>query len=157
MERKVLKQTDWRGRIFRYAPLILWIGVVLFASSNSGSMSNTSRFIRPLLEFFFPDSPESTLLIYHGYIRKLAHFAEYAALAVIAARAFRNSSQNFLRNYWFCHSLAVVAVVASTDEINQSFNSARTGSVFDVMIDLSGGIFMITLIAIIKTYRPTLK
>jgi hypothetical protein len=51
----VNQKTDWRGRFFRYAPLVLWIGLILFLSSGQASMSNTSRFIRPLLVFLFPN------------------------------------------------------------------------------------------------------
>jgi VanZ family protein len=151
------RNSVWRGRILRYAPLVLWIGVVLFASTSSGSMSNTSKFIRPILEFLFPNSQESTLLIYHGYIRKAAHFTEYSALAFFASRAFWKSSVKVLRNYWYFCAIAVVAAVALTDEFNQSFNSARTGSIYDVMIDVSGGIFVVVMIAIVETYRTRAK
>jgi VanZ family protein len=35
--------------------------------------------------------------------------------------------------------LSLVLVIAVLDEINQSFNPARTGSPVDVLIDLAGG------------------
>ncbi|HEX8250913.1 MAG TPA: VanZ family protein [Pyrinomonadaceae bacterium] len=138
-----LTKAKWRGRIFRYAPLILWIGAIFVASSNTGSMSNTSRIIRPLLEFFFPGTPEEILIVYHGYIRKFAHFAEYFALAFLAARAFSGSSHKILRNYWFIFSLVLVVSVATADETNQSFLASRTSSVYDVLLDSSGGLTMI--------------
>ncbi len=140
----------WRGRILRYAPLILWLGVIVWTSSGSASMSNTSRFIRPLLEFLFPDATEATLLIYHGYIRKFAHFAEYAVLAFWAVLAFSTSSVKFLQKYWYLAAFVLVAVVGSLDEFNQSFNPTRTGSIYDVLIDISGGLFMILVFAAIK-------
>lgn len=140
----------WRGRFFRYAPLILWVGVVLFASTGSASMSETSRFVRPLLHFLFPNSPEQTLVIYHAYIRKFAHFAEYAGLAFFAARAFCNSSIDVLRGYWFFFAFSIAALVASIDEYNQSFNQARTGSVYDVILDWAGALTMLVLFALCK-------
>ncbi len=138
-----LQKPKWRGRIIRYAPLVLWIGVIIFLSSGQASMSNTSRFVRPLLEFLFPDASEEILIVYHGYIRKLAHVGEYAILAFWAARAFINSNQNFLRRLWFVGSFVIVLVVASIDETNQSFLASRTGSIYDVLIDVSGGLIMI--------------
>jgi VanZ family protein len=138
-----LNKADWRGRIFRYAPLILWIGAIFIASSNTGSMSNTSRIIRPLLEFLFPGTPEDILVVYHGYIRKSAHFAEYFALAFLAARAFSGSSVRILRKYWFIFALALIALVATADETNQSFLASRTSSVYDVLLDCGGGLTMI--------------
>lgn len=146
----VWAKTKWRGRIIRYAPLILWAGAVFLASSTTGSMSNTSRIIRPLLEWFFPNTPENVLIIYHGYIRKFAHFFEYAVLAFFASRAFWSSSIFFLKRFWTLFAFLFILIVASVDEYNQSFNSARTGSIYDVLLDCAGGLFMILTILAIK-------
>src|SRR5215213_855696 len=115
-------------------------------------MSNTSRFIRPLLEFLFPNTPEEILVIYHGYIRKFAHFAEYFALAFFAARAFSGSSNKILRKFWFIFSMVLIVIVATADETNQSFLASRTSSVYDVLLDCSGGLTMILLLAVIRKY-----
>ncbi len=152
-----LQKPKWRGRIIRYAPLVLWIGVIMFLSSGQASMSNTSRFVRPLLEFLFPAAPEEILNVYHGYIRKLAHVAEYAILAFWAARAFINSNQNFLRRLWFVGSFVVVLAVASIDETNQSFLNSRTGSIYDVLIDVFGGTAMILIFYSWTKYRQRAK
>ncbi len=153
----VLQKTDWRGRILRYAPLVLWIGLVLFLSTGQASMSNTSRFIRPLLEFLFPNAPEEILLVYHGYIRKLAHVTEYAILAFWACRAFSNSSQKFTRRFWFVVSFILVLLVASIDETNQSFLASRTGSITDVLLDVSGGTAMILIFYLAVNRRKRQK
>jgi VanZ family protein len=142
-----LQKLKWRGRFFRYAPLFLWIGVIFFASTTQGAMQKTSYFIRPILEFLFPNAPEETLIVYHGYIRKIAHLTEYAILAFLAVRAFRSSSIKFLQKYWFLFASVLVFFVASIDEYNQSLNSLRTGSVYDIMLDVSGGTLMIIFLA----------
>lgn len=143
-----LQKSNRRGRFFRYAPLILWIGVVLFASTATASMSNTSRIIRPLLMFLFPNAAEETLTLYHNYIRKMAHFVEYAGLAFFAARAFSGSSVRFLQKFWFVCAFVLVLLIASIDETNQSFSPARTGSINDVLLDCFGGLTMILFFAI---------
>lgn len=148
-----LQKSKWRGRIFRYAPLVFWIGVIMFLSSGQASMSNTSRFIRPLLNFLFPGAPEEILIVYHGYIRKLAHVAEYAILAFWASRAFINSRQNSLHRFWFVFAFVVVLLVASIDETNQSFLNSRTGSVYDVLLDVFGGLAMIAIFYLWTKYR----
>ena len=139
----------WRGRIIRYAPLILWVSVIFFASSTAGASKNTSIIIRPLLEWLFPDSPAATLDAYHNFIRKLAHFTEYALLAFLASRAFWDSSINVFRRFWFVWAFLMVALVASTDEYNQSFNPLRTGSFYDTLIDASGGLTMILILSLL--------
>lgn len=148
-----LHNNRWRGRIIRYAPLILWIGVIMFLSSGQASMSNTSRFVRPLLEFLFPAAPEEVLILYHGYIRKLAHVTEYAILAFWAARAFVSSNQKFLHRFWFVFAFVLIFAVASIDETNQSFINSRTGSIYDVLIDVSGGTWMILIFYSWTRYR----
>jgi VanZ family protein len=150
MSESKIKKAIWRGRIIRYAPLILWVSVIFYLSSSQGSMSQTSRFIRPFLEWLFPLAPEETLQIYHGYIRKFAHFFEYAVLAFFASRAFRSSSKDFLQKFWYVFAFLIMLLIASIDEFNQSFNAARTGSIYDVLIDTSGGLTMILLLLILK-------
>lgn len=149
------KQNIWRGRIIRYAPLLLWIGVIFFLSSTQGSMARTSIFVRPVLEFLFPGAPEETLIIYHGYVRKLAHFTAYAILGFWGWRAFINSANRFLQNYWFLSSLLLITIIALLDEFNQSFNAARTGSMRDVGIDICGGLAMLAFIMLCSNlYSP---
>jgi VanZ family protein len=115
-------------------------------SSDQGSMSQTSRFIRPLLEFLFPAALEGTLQLYHGYIRKAAHLTEYAVLAFLAWRAFSPRS-NLIR---YLLSVILAATVASIDEVNQAFLATRSGSAWDVLLDISGAIAAIAVIWLIK-------
>jgi VanZ family protein len=136
-----------------YAPLFLWIGVIFLLSSGSGSSAATSRIIRPLLEFLFPTASEESLQLMHFYIRKCAHFTEYAVLGYWALRAFIRTASEWLRNHPYISAFAVVIVVASLDEFNQRFISSRTSSVWDVLLDISGGIFGIAILFFVSRYK----
>ena len=143
----VQKQDTKRRRwLTAYAPLVIWIVVILGLGTQIGAMSETSRIIRPFLEFLFPDASPETLTIIHGYIRKLAHLTEYAVLALLAYRVFK------LR-YPFLISLLLVMAIAITDEANQSFMTTRTSSAWDVLLDVSGGAVMLALIWFVKRRR----
>lgn len=157
MTETILRKARRRERFYRYAPLVLWIGLVLFLSGGQASMSNTSRFVRPILEFLFPTAPEETLIVYHGCVRKLAHFTEYAILAFWASRAFSNSSENLLRRFWFVFAFILIALVASADEINQSYIASRTGSIYDVLLDVAGGAAMILIFPVLRKIRRRRK
>lgn len=157
MTSSALQKTDWRGRIIRYAPLILWIGLIMFFSSGQASMSKTSIFVRPLLEFLFSGAPEEILIVYHGYVRKLAHVTVYAILAFWTCRAFSTSAQNFLRQFWFVKALLLVFLVAAIDETNQSFINSRTGSISDVLLDSSSGLAMILIFLFVAKWRGSEK
>ncbi len=116
-------------------------------------MAQTSRFILPLLHFLFPAASEATLQIYHGYIRKLAHFTEYSILAVLVFRALHTSTEPLLQKYKFYLPVLLVFVIACLDEFNQSFEASRTASFRDVMLDLSGGLVTVTVVWIFYKRR----
>ncbi len=97
--------------------------------------------IRPILDFLFPNASEETLQLYHAYIRKAAHFTEYGVLGALAFRAFIRVFNGPVY-FW---AFLVVITIATIDEFNQSFNTARTGSPYDVLIDCVGGLFAIGL------------
>jgi VanZ family protein len=128
-----------RRRLRRYGPLVAWACFVLFASSDGFSASNTSRIIRPLLVWLFPGISEGSLNYVHFLVRKAAHFSEYALLALLAARAFRTSHEERLRRLWWLAACALVACVALTDEYHQSFLPSRTGTIYDSLLDMTGG------------------
>ena len=133
------RSTHWQ-RIARYGPLVIWTGVILFASTGGFSAGNTSRIIRPLLLWLFPDISEAHLAAVHFSTRKAAHFIEYAILAFLARRAFITSTRESLKNHWFAASLIFVMIVAVIDELHQSYVPARTGSIYDSFIDVAGGL-----------------
>lgn len=135
-----------RGWLWSFAPLFLWIGVIFYLSSSSGSMTETSRFVRPLLEFLFPSATEDVLLNYHFYIRKLAHITEYAILGFLAMRAFLGTASPF------AIASIIVVLVAAADEFNQSFQSSRTSSAGDVLLDCIGGMLAIGIYLTTRWY-----
>jgi len=131
---------SWRDRLWRYGPLLLWLGFIFYASTGAMAASNTSRIIGPLLRWLFPDITSDQLLSVHFLTRKVAHFVEYALLALLAARAFIPSSRVFLRRAWFAASLLIVILYALFDEYHQSFVPTRIGSMWDSLIDITGGL-----------------
>jgi VanZ family protein len=137
-----------RTRTFlsRYLPLIAWMVFISFASTGSFSAGNTSRIIGPFVLWLFPDTSQETLLVIHGVTRKLAHFVEYALLGILAARAFRGSPRRDLRERWFLVSLALVVVYALLDEYHQAFVPSRTGTIYDSLIDIAGGLTALLIV-----------
>lgn len=128
--------------INRYAPLMIWVALIFFFSSTAASANQTSRIIGPILHFLFPSASEETIQLYHFFIRKCAHFTEYALLACWSVRAFARSSDGALKRYRFLIALVIVLTVALIDEFNQSFEPTRTSSVWDVGLDFVGGAAM---------------
>jgi VanZ family protein len=136
--------------IGRYLPLIIWLGFIFFASTDEFSANNTSRIIEPLVLWFFPEASAETLALVHFFTRKAAHFTEYFILGLFAARAFYQSSNQFLSRRWLMVSLLLVALYALGDEYHQSFVPSRTSSIFDSMIDIFGGL---TALLVFRWYK----
>ena len=132
--------TKSKERLWRYGPLIVWLVFIAFASSVEFSAENTSRIIRPLLLWLFPNISEASITFVHFLTRKAAHFTEFAVLGLLSARAFSVSSQYMLRRMWFIAGLLLVVVWALLDEFYQSFVPSRTASLYDSLIDIAGGL-----------------
>ena len=127
-------------------PLIAWLAFISFASSGSFSAGNTSRIIGPLILWLFPNTSLETLALIHFITRKIAHFTEYAILGFLAARAFRTSPRPAIRQRWFLICVTLIVVYALMDEYHQSFVPSRTASIFDSLIDMTGGLTALIII-----------
>jgi VanZ family protein len=147
----------WRQRLWRYGPLLVWMAFISFASTGEFSGENTSRIIRPLLLWLFPQISPEKIATVHYAIRKTAHFTEYAIFAFLAARALASSSRAALRHGWFFISLLLVIFYALFDEYHQSFVPSRGASIYDSLIDMSGGLTMLLLYALWRKRKATVK
>ena len=133
-------------RLARYGPLILWAALIFIGSTDLLSAENTEgALVRPVL-WLFPHLSEGTLKIFQFVVRKAAHLTEYAIFALLAARAFRTSAREMLRQRWFWVSLLLVVAYSLSDEFHQSFYPSRTASIYDSMIDSLGGLVALTIV-----------
>jgi len=133
-----------RGRVCKYwLPLILWMAVIFSASTRLGAPANTSYFFRPLMHWLFPHMPEEKVERIHFFVRKTAHFVEYAVLGVLAWRVVQLdpafSLYSFRKKCWF--TLLFCMLYASSDEFHQSFVPTRQPAVPDVLLDTCGAGF----------------
>jgi len=132
--------------VSRYLPLIAWLAFISYASSDDFNAGNTSRIIGPLILWLFPNTSPETLAVIHFVTRKIAHFTEYAILGFLAARAFRTSPRPAVHERWLLICVTLVVVYALLDEYHQSFVPSRTASIFDSLIDMSGGLTALIII-----------
>jgi len=146
-----------QSRIQRYAPLLLWMGFIFLSSTAGFSSANTSRILRPLILWLFPQISEERIALTHFLIRKAGHFSEYAVLGFLAAPAFFSSSRRVLRHYWFQAAGALIISYALLDEFHQSFVSSRTASIFDSIIDIIGGLLALICFAYFNSRRRSLS
>jgi len=128
-------------RFLKYwLPVLVWMICVFIGSTDLLSAEHTSRFIGPFLRWFAPEVSEATVASVQMVVRKCAHLTEYAILAVLLCRAFRQH-----RGRAFGIVLIISALYAALDEFHQSFVATRTASPWDVMIDSAGALIGLLL------------
>ena len=135
----------WRGRLIRYGPLVVWALLIFVGSGNVLSAQRTSILL-PIIKWLFPSASPNALAWFHFLVRKAGHLTEYAILATLAARAFRNSSHQFIQQHWFTLSLLLAMLYSLSDEFHQSFVPSRTASIHDSLIDSAGALIALTII-----------
>ncbi|MDH4017431.1 MAG: VanZ family protein [Actinomycetota bacterium] len=134
---------DQRRQVWLDGGLALaWAIFIWILGSDSFSHSETSRILGPLLEWLFPDWSMEARRDIADVIRKLAHPVVYGVFAVLALR-FVDGRQRlrFDRSpVWVAclTALAASALLATLDESRQASLSSRTGSAFDVGLDVFG-------------------
>ena len=123
--------------VLYWGPPIAWMALILIASSDLMSAEHTSRFIGPVLRWMFPDIAAEQVTAVQFYVRKTAHVIEYAILGVLLMRALA-AGVKMVAPGDVVVALVVALLCAGTDEFHQSLVRSRTGSPFDVMLDLAG-------------------
>ncbi len=131
----------FQRRIFikYWLPVFGWMLIIFVGSTDLLSSRNTARVIGPILRWFKPDVSQHTVELVQIVVRKGGHVSEYGILAILVWRAARSAHDKSWSWKAAALTLMIVAFYAATDEVHQAFVSTRQGSVFDVMLDATGG------------------
>ena len=132
-----------------WTPLVLWLAVMFFFSTDRFAADNTSRIIIPLLNLFFPSLSPPGLEFWHGFIRKLGHIAGYFILAVLTYRSVKEERPDLIQAK--LRSFSFVICAATLDEIHQRFTLFRTASPIDVGYDCLGAVWALWLMSTYET------
>jgi len=123
----------WR----RALPALLWAALIFVFSSQAE----------------LPRVPVSVLDL---VLKKAAHLAEYAVLAILLLRALAPVRSEATRGA-FLAAWALAVIYAVTDEIHQAFVPGRSAAALDVLIDALGAMLGLAGLAAAQRLRePTL-
>ena len=125
--------------IFSYwLPPVLLTAGIFFMAGDMGSFSKWSIFLQ-IFSYLLPSySPQKIHTMYMG-LRKAGHFVAYAALYYAYARAWRwQAGLTCFKSISL--ALAICLAVSSADEGWQFLHTSRTGSLWDVALDMSGAL-----------------
>ena len=139
-----------------WALCIGWMAFIFLMSAMPGDVSGAQsgtvvRILLALHDALFGHaelSPQALSLL-ETLVRKAAHMAEYAVLALLLCHAMRLSGMKRPAR----RALLVCLVYAATDEFHQSFVGGRGPSPVDVMIDTAGAALAMAARGIIQKLR----
>lgn len=129
---------DVRRELNYWLPPILWSAVILIASTDLFSGSNTAGVLQQIAVTVFGHrlSPETAAKLNY-VLRKSAHLTEYGILSALTFRALRGGRRSW-NPRWAIGAIVLATFIASIDEIHQSFVPSRTGTWHDVLLDAVG-------------------
>jgi VanZ family protein len=142
-----------KRRIFWTFAAVAVFAVITLQSSQDSETSNvySLRIARAVYEILPQGKNETaTITAINLFIRKLAHFSVYAVITVFLLAATDNIRVRVFVRYLLI--LAIIAVLAGMDEFHQRF-SGRHASVIDVVIDISGAVFVFGVAGLYKIVR----
>ena len=147
--------------------LLIMVAIFRFSSQNADDSSTESIRITQELLCAIRDrlrlswtSSQLSLYIERSefFIRKLAHFSEYAALGlslILPLRTFYSGS--FKKKTLFLTSWMICIAYAASDELHQFFTPGRSPQIRDVVIDSFGALAGILLGLLLIRIRRSLR
>jgi VanZ like family len=125
------------GSIAGWIAAVAWAAVILTLGTSLFSIVRTSATLDPWLTRFAPGISANGLYNLQVFVRRSAHFTEYAILFL------------FL-NFGPLRGRPIIAFIvcvgcASLDEALQTLRPSRSGTIFDVALDSSGAATMLLI------------
>ena len=149
--------------VWTWLPVLVCICVIGVESTDTFSSDRTNGPLRHLAEWLLgPISLEHWDTIHH-YMRKTGHFIGYGMVGLSWLRAWlltwraplRLRPDSIWRGYAVGMALCSTMLVASCDEVHQSYLASRTGLVSDVWLDTLGATVLIVLLTLFWLRQPT--
>ncbi len=122
-----------------WLPVLVWLAIIAVESTDLLSSQHTGSLLYGLLSAMFGHIDREKFAIFHTLLRKLGHFVGYGILSVLFLRALRETVTTTMARSCAL-SVALTFVVASLDELHQSFLPSRTGRVHDVVLDTAAAV-----------------
>jgi len=147
----VPSSSQWKVA-FAWLLAAAWAAVIWTLGGDAFASPETSRIFGPLIDWLLPELTPRDRFRLLSLLRKAAHLFEYAVFAVLLLRAFSLSWRRSLQ-LATVFSLGAVFALALADEARQGQSGVRTGSGFDVALDVAGGALAVGLWLVLVRLR----
>ena len=149
----------WLVRV--WLPVLVMLVAIAFESPHIFSSNNTSGWMRTAYQALAGPVSDAAWAGVHHHIRKTGHFTGYGLLGLAWMRAwlifwlqtFSKRPASVWRTYSFMMAVFCTMLVASLDELHQSYMADRTGVVSDVLLDTGGAVAMLLACLLVTISR----
>lgn len=130
--------------------------MIAFFSTDTFSARHTASILEKIIRAIYGEISAYHFKILHIFVRKAAHFTVYGTLSLSAYYSLRATLPRRPRwtFTWSGLALLLTLLAASLDEFHQAFVPSRGPSVYDVLLDMMGAMFVQILIASFTRSRP---
>jgi VanZ family protein len=146
---------DLKFWIGAWLPVLIGIVIIVIESTETFGSNHTSGPLRRVWEALFGTVTDPRWEVIHHYIRKCGHFFAYGFIGLAWLRAWW---MTLPKSHFFTDAtlaLLGTALIASCDEIHQTFLPNRTGSIWDVLLDCSGALVLELIVYLFaRSFRP---
>lgn len=148
----------FKKKLLAWLPTIAWLGMIAFFSTDTFSAEHTGNILDKIVRAIYGPMSPAHFKMLHVFIRKTAHFTVYGFLSLVAYYSWRGTLPRRARwtFIWSVLALLVTLAAGSADEIHQIFVPSRGPSVYDVLLDLAGAMFVQILLATFTRLEPAL-
>lgn len=140
---------DFSLFVKRWLPAVVWMAVILAASTDWGAGSNSYLLLKPLLKWFNPAIPETEIYHWNMVFRKTMHVIQFAVLSWLIWKTRRPISYRHggfdLRLGSFTLAVALFFSLAS-EGIQLLFPESRGATIKDVFLDMGGAVLGLIII-----------
>ncbi len=141
------------SRVVRaWLAVAVWAAVVWTLGGDAFSAGFTAKLLRPFIELFVSEFSHADMFSLLTVIRKGMHVAVYGLLALLTVRALWIGAVDSLLLSISLTAL-LVALLALADETRQGYSQVRTGSGWDVLLDLVGAACVLALLVGLQANR----
>lgn len=135
------------------------MGLIFYFSAQSGSKSSnlSGKFTKAIIRLFVnqydslsSNEQKQIYLDISYFIRKTAHYAEYAVLSLLLFFGVHAFIKNEAITFGICSLISIGYAVS--DEFHQSFVGGRVPQATDVLVDSIGAITMLLFILTIFNF-----
>jgi VanZ family protein len=121
------------------------MAAIFIFSTSTFNDRVTGSVLGRVLDLFWTGYTHRELMYINFLVRKSAHVAVYAVLALLWFRALAYGA-GYDRKKAMLAALLIVTVVAASDEFHQSFVHGRTAKKSDVALDMLAGAIALTVL-----------